>query len=91
MARYKATAKGLVKMIKAEEAERDAEELAWANTAKDRQRAAIQKQIDSIETVDRSVRELLLVACDPDEIAYKKLKEKDDAIALLRQQLNSIV
>ena len=91
MARYKATAAGQVKMTKAEEAERDAEELAWANSEKDRQRAAIQKQIDSIETDGRTVRELLLLSCDPDEFAYKKLKEKDDAIALLRQQLNSIV
>jgi hypothetical protein len=91
MTRYKATAQGNVPLTPEEEAQRDAEELAWANGVKDRQRAAIQKQIDAIETTDRAVRELLLTACDPDEIAYKKLEEKDDAIALLREQLNSIV
>lgn len=91
MTRYKTTSNGLVPFTPEEEAQRDAEELAWANGEKDRQRAAIIAQITDIETTDRTVREMLLKSGNPADFSYQKLKANDDAIKLLRTQLNSIV
>lgn len=91
MGRFRATAQGNVPFTPEEEAQRDAEELAWSNGEKDRQRASIIAQITDIETTDRAVREMLLKSGNPADFSYQKLKANDDAIKLLRAQLNAIV
>ena len=63
MPRYHTTANGPVQYTPEEEAERDAEEAAWAAAAASRAKVAIQAQIDLLERasmMNRGVRELQL-------------------------------